>query len=143
MSKIHVSWPLEFDKKKADRRDMGPGLASTHIHSPHRAGPSEVIVQAHLVEERRGTLHSINHSCFARFIPTSSFRPPRAELCRWVAIPCSCHGRVLFYRLPWGDDNPQKKNTSSSGIPSHDGRAAGAAQDVSDSWNASSQDGHE
>ncbi|CAL5077175.1 unnamed protein product [Urochloa decumbens] len=37
-----------------------------------------------------------------RFLPTSSFRPRRAEadLFGWVAIH-SCHGRVLLFRRPW------------------------------------------
>ncbi|RLM58039.1 hypothetical protein C2845_PM18G06030 [Panicum miliaceum] len=41
-----------------------------------------------------GTHHTINYSCFARFVPTSSFRPPPAELSRWVAIH-SCHVGVV------------------------------------------------
>ncbi|CAO1949070.1 unnamed protein product [Urochloa humidicola] len=53
-------------------------------------------------------VHGFDSDCLSRFVSTSSFRPPRAELRGWVAIH-TCHGRVLCTLPPWGDEPEQNR----------------------------------
>ncbi|CAN6209456.1 unnamed protein product [Urochloa humidicola] len=65
----------------------------------HRTPPLLGFVQAY---------SGSNSTHIARFVSTSSFRPPRAELRGWIAIH-SCHGRVLCTLPPWGDEPQQNR----------------------------------
>ncbi|CAL5091808.1 unnamed protein product [Urochloa decumbens] len=53
-----------------------------------------------------GSIPIADYSCSSRFVPTSSFRPPRGDHSGWYALH-SGHGRVLFFKVPWGYD-PRK-----------------------------------
>ncbi|KAL6647733.1 hypothetical protein ACP70R_015170 [Stipagrostis hirtigluma subsp. patula] len=47
----------------------------------------------------------------AHFVPTSSFRPPRADHTSWRALH-SAHGRILLYRTPWSHWEPEVSHLS-------------------------------
>ncbi|KAL6647734.1 hypothetical protein ACP70R_015171 [Stipagrostis hirtigluma subsp. patula] len=61
----------------------------------------------------------VNLPCVARFVPTSSFRPPRPDHTSWRALH-SAHGRVLLFNAPWGRD--PKENHLRVWVPATDER---------------------
>ncbi|CAL5077895.1 unnamed protein product [Urochloa decumbens] len=55
-----------------------------------------------------GSIPVSDDSCVSRFVPTSSFRKPGADHSGWYAL-YSGHGRVLFFKVPWGHDHRKNR----------------------------------